>query len=264
MLACCSSPQWARQVAAGRPYADVAAVLAAADAALAALSDADLDDALAGHPRIGERVDHNGGEWSRQEQSGMDSASRTTAEEMAAGNREYEARFGHVYLVSAAGRSAQEMLDFLRERLGNDPATERGDRPHRAGQDQPQPAEPAARRRRPRSRSRSNEQPDHARAGRRSRPPGGRRTPSGSSPPTAPSWSAGGPTTTAGSRGWSPSRWSPGDYRLVFDTGGYHRATGQTGFYPEVAITFRVTDPQQHHHVPLLLAPFAYSTYRGS
>jgi 5-hydroxyisourate hydrolase len=55
-----------------------------------------------------------------------------------------------------------------------------------------------------------------------------------------------------------------GDYRLVFDTGGYHRATGQTGFYPEVAITFRVSDPQEHHHVPLLLAPFAYSTYRGS
>jgi 5-hydroxyisourate hydrolase len=55
-----------------------------------------------------------------------------------------------------------------------------------------------------------------------------------------------------------------GDYRLVFDTGGYHRSTGQTGFYPEVAITFSVTDPQQHHHVPLLLAPFAYSTYRGS
>lgn len=125
LLACCSSPQWARQLVAGRPYADQAAVLAAADDALAALSEADLDDALAGHPRIGERVDHTGGEWSRQEQSGMDSASQTTAERMAAGNRDYEARFGHVYLVSAAGRSAQEMLDFLRERLGNDPATER-------------------------------------------------------------------------------------------------------------------------------------------
>jgi 2-oxo-4-hydroxy-4-carboxy-5-ureidoimidazoline decarboxylase len=125
LLACCSSPQWAGRLTAGRPYADDAAVLAAADAALAALSDRDLDDALAGHPRIGERVDHDGGEWSRQEQSGMDSASSSTAEQMAAGNRDYEARFGHVYLVSAAGRSAQEMVDFLRERLGNDPDTER-------------------------------------------------------------------------------------------------------------------------------------------
>ncbi len=126
LLACCASPVWARQLVTGRPYADDAAVLTAADEVLAELSDADLDDALAGHPRIGERVDHTGGEWSRQEQSGMDSATERTAREMADGNRAYETRFGHVYLVSAAGRSAQEMLDFLRERLGNDPGTERG------------------------------------------------------------------------------------------------------------------------------------------
>jgi 5-hydroxyisourate hydrolase len=56
----------------------------------------------------------------------------------------------------------------------------------------------------------------------------------------------------------------PGAYRLVFATGAYHAATGQTGFYPEVAITFAITDAAQHHHVPLLLAPYAYSTYRGS
>jgi 5-hydroxyisourate hydrolase len=56
----------------------------------------------------------------------------------------------------------------------------------------------------------------------------------------------------------------PGPYRLVFATGAYHAATGQTGFYPEVAITFTITDAAQHHHVPLLLAPYAYSTYRGS
>lgn len=55
-----------------------------------------------------------------------------------------------------------------------------------------------------------------------------------------------------------------GTYTLTFDTGAYHAATGQQGFYPEVAITFAVTDATQHHHVPLLLSPFAYSTYRGS
>jgi 5-hydroxyisourate hydrolase len=55
-----------------------------------------------------------------------------------------------------------------------------------------------------------------------------------------------------------------GTYRLTFDTGSYHAATGQVGFYPEVSISFAINDPQQHHHVPLLLAPFAYSTYRGS
>jgi 5-hydroxyisourate hydrolase len=55
-----------------------------------------------------------------------------------------------------------------------------------------------------------------------------------------------------------------GTYRLTFDTGGYFAATGQRGFYPEVAVTFTVAEPGQHHHVPLLLSPFAYSTYRGS
>jgi 5-hydroxyisourate hydrolase len=55
-----------------------------------------------------------------------------------------------------------------------------------------------------------------------------------------------------------------GTYRLVFATGDHFAATGQQGFYPEVTVTFTVTDPAQHHHVPLLLSPFAYSTYRGS
>lgn len=55
-----------------------------------------------------------------------------------------------------------------------------------------------------------------------------------------------------------------GTYTLTFDTGGYFAATGQQGFYPEVAVTFTVTEPGRHLHVPLLLSPFAYSTYRGS
>ncbi|MCU1660926.1 MAG: 5-hydroxyisourate hydrolase [Pseudonocardiales bacterium] len=55
-----------------------------------------------------------------------------------------------------------------------------------------------------------------------------------------------------------------GPYRITFDTGGYFAASGQQGFYPEVAVTFIVIDPGEHHHVPLLLSPFAYSTYRGS
>jgi 5-hydroxyisourate hydrolase len=55
-----------------------------------------------------------------------------------------------------------------------------------------------------------------------------------------------------------------GTYRLVFDTAGYFEATGQRGFYPEVSIAFSIVDPAEHYHVPLLLAPYAYSTYRGS
>ena len=53
-------------------------------------------------------------------------------------------------------------------------------------------------------------------------------------------------------------------YRILFDSGAYFAATGARGFYPEVAIVFEVTEPAEHHHVPLLLSPFGYSTYRGS
>ena len=61
-----------------------------------------------------------------------------------------------------------------------------------------------------------------------------------------------------------PEVLAPGDYRLTFDTGAYFAARGTASFYPLVQITFRIADPAQHHHVPLLLSPFAYSTYRGS
>jgi 5-hydroxyisourate hydrolase len=55
-----------------------------------------------------------------------------------------------------------------------------------------------------------------------------------------------------------------GVYRLRFDTAAYFLTLGTTGFYPEVVVAFRVDDPAAHYHVPLLLSPFGYSTYRGS
>ena len=55
-----------------------------------------------------------------------------------------------------------------------------------------------------------------------------------------------------------------GHYRLIFDTGAYFRAAGEADFYPEVSVTFVVGAGEEHYHVPLLLSPFGYSTYRGS
>ncbi len=55
-----------------------------------------------------------------------------------------------------------------------------------------------------------------------------------------------------------------GPHRLVFDTGAWFAAQDRAAFYPEVVLAFAVQEPAEHHHVPLLLAPFAYSTYRGS
>jgi 5-hydroxyisourate hydrolase len=65
-------------------------------------------------------------------------------------------------------------------------------------------------------------------------------------------------------RDLAPDGLGAGVHRLVFATGEYFAATGQTGFYPEVPVVFEVTDTDRHYHVPLLLSPFAFSTYRGS
>jgi 5-hydroxyisourate hydrolase len=62
-------------------------------------------------------------------------------------------------------------------------------------------------------------------------------------------------------RDLGPETLAPGVYRLVFATGAY---LGPDAFFPEVTLTFRIADGSAHHHVPLLLSPFAYSTYRGS
>lgn len=62
-------------------------------------------------------------------------------------------------------------------------------------------------------------------------------------------------------RDLGPDELTPGVYRLVFDTAAY---LGPDGFFPEIAVTFRLADGRAHHHVPILLSPFAYSTYRGS
>ena len=61
-----------------------------------------------------------------------------------------------------------------------------------------------------------------------------------------------------------PEVLDPGDYRLRFASGAYFAAAGVTGFYPEVVVAFTVADAAEHYHVPVLLSPFGYSTYRGS
>jgi 2-oxo-4-hydroxy-4-carboxy-5-ureidoimidazoline decarboxylase len=118
LLGVCAAPRWAEEVVAARPYGSPAALQAAA---AAALTDADLDPALAGHPRIGERA----GGASAREQAGVASAGDAVRAALAAGNTAYEVRFGWVYLVCASGRAAEDLLATLHARLGNDPATER-------------------------------------------------------------------------------------------------------------------------------------------
>ena len=127
LLTCLNVPRWAAEVASGRGYADFAALAAQAEASAAQLSDDELFAALDGHPRIGERAGAgHDAEFSAQEQAQVD-RDDAVREALLAGNREYEARFDHVFLIRASGRSPEEMLAELRRRLGNDDETERAE-----------------------------------------------------------------------------------------------------------------------------------------
>ncbi|WP_026549257.1 2-oxo-4-hydroxy-4-carboxy-5-ureidoimidazoline decarboxylase [Arthrobacter sp. Br18] len=117
---CVDVPRWVEEIAAARPFASTADLLSFAATAAPGWTEAELDGALQHHPRIGERAAGTSPEadLSRREQSGVDT-STDTAEQLLAGNREYEDKFGRVFLIRAAGRSAEEILTSLRLRLNN-------------------------------------------------------------------------------------------------------------------------------------------------
>jgi allantoicase len=118
---CCGSSRWAESVAAKRPFADWDELILAADNTWNTLDPQDWLEAFRAHPRIGERATSR---WSAQEQSGTQTASTETMNALSAGNRDYEEKFGHIFLISASGKSADDILGNLRQRLGNDPETE--------------------------------------------------------------------------------------------------------------------------------------------
>ena len=119
----CASSTWARLVRDTRPWADAEALRAANHAAMSQLTPADLDQAMAGHARIGAPKD--GDATSQREQAGVHGADRALLDDLRSANASYEEKFGHVFLICATGRTAESMLAALRERHRNDPDTER-------------------------------------------------------------------------------------------------------------------------------------------
>lgn len=119
-------PAWVDAVVAGRPYGAVDALAAHAAALAATWTPADLDAALAHHPRIGQRPAGAGAEAaaSRREQAAMTGAGTDVTDAIAEGNIAYEERFGRVFLIRAAGRTPSELLAELTRRLDNDDETE--------------------------------------------------------------------------------------------------------------------------------------------
>ena len=126
---CCGSSSWVGQMIAGRPFNNLVDLLTRSQRVLDSLRREDWLEAFAHHPRIGDRAraaaqSHEAHKWSSQEQSAAADASTDTLADLAEGNRDYEGRFGYVFLISATGRTSEEMLATLRERMRNEPGTE--------------------------------------------------------------------------------------------------------------------------------------------
>jgi len=129
LLGCCGSARWAREVAALRPFRDSGRLLAEAERVWFELGREDWLEAFRAHPRIGEKkaeagVSEDARRWSEGEQSRAREASDETKAALVEANREYEEKFGFIFIVCATGKSAEEMLSLLRGRLKNDRETE--------------------------------------------------------------------------------------------------------------------------------------------
>jgi OHCU decarboxylase len=128
-LKCCGSQRWATAMTAARPFANVDELLTKGGSTWWSLSAEDWLEAFRAHPKIGEKKagavqSEEARKWSAQEQSGISAAAAGTMAALASGNRDYEQRFGFIFIVCATGKSSEEMLAILKGRLQNDAATE--------------------------------------------------------------------------------------------------------------------------------------------
>jgi OHCU decarboxylase len=128
-LRCCGATHWAEQMAARRPFASEAELLAAAGQVWQALAPEDWREAFAAHPRIGDLESLRSkfastAAWAAGEQAGVAGAADDILLALAEGNRAYDAKFGHRFILCASGKTADEMLALLRQRLDNGPEEE--------------------------------------------------------------------------------------------------------------------------------------------
>jgi len=129
LLQCCGSKRWAKEIATARPYPSLETLLTKSHDIWWSLDPNDWLDAFRSHPKIGEKkaaekVSAQSQQWSGQEQSGVAHASQDTVDSLASLNEDYEQKFGFIFIICATGKTSDEMLNALRERLEHDAETE--------------------------------------------------------------------------------------------------------------------------------------------
>jgi len=267
---CCASRTWIDKMIDKMPFDSAGNLIQhAANSWYNDCTIADWKEAFTGHPKIGDvnslrKKFTNTKEWAGNEQAKVAKANDETIQELAIANSLYEEKYGYIFIVSASGKSADEMLSILKTRLHHD----KNDEIYVA----------------------MNEQ-HKITVIRLTKLIDGLSEVDLSSHITthALDTSTGMPAsemliTLKGIRNdqWKPisvgitnndgrigdvlpsgKKLTTGTYVMIFNTQDYYKAKSQKGFYPEVSIQFEVTD-DSHYHIPLLINPFGYTTYRGS
>ena len=129
LLKCCGATRWAETVERDRPYASLEQLIAKANDVWWSLDEPDWLEAFRSHPKIGERkaanaVSAQSQQWSTQEQQGVQNAAQEAVEKLAQLNVDYEKKFGFIFIVCATGKSTDEILALLEQRLPNNAAVE--------------------------------------------------------------------------------------------------------------------------------------------
>lgn len=269
----CASRNWVRQMVAARPFANIEDLLNVSDRLWLGLSEADFLEAFEAHPQIGNvdslRAKYAGTKTlAAGEQSSVAVASEKTLQDLADGNRVYLEKFGFIFIVFATGKSAEQMLSLLRERLPNDRQAEIKN----AAEEQRKITVLRLRKLLGAADTKEDKKSmsqitTHILDTARGSPAAG--VPVSLSLQVADAWQllATGTTNSDGRvTDLLPEErvLAAGIYKMHFDTGAYFSTNDQKGFYPWAEVVFEINGGDSHYHIPLLLSPFGYSTYRGS
>lgn len=265
---CCVSKTWVSKMVESIPFASEDELIQ--KAAKIWFEDCSIDDykeAFTGHPKIGDihslkEKFSNTKDWANNEQSKMSEANQATIEALAKANTDYEAKFGYIFIVSASGKSAEELLAIIQTRLQHQPEDEINvamNEQHKITVIRLVKLIEAL--------SEKADLRSHLTTHALDTSIG---IPANQMMITLKN-SKGKPMSVGITN--SDGRISdvlpagrylkPDNYTMTFNTKNYYESHGQKGFYPEVSIQFIVTD-KSHYHIPLLINPFGYSTYRGS
>lgn len=281
---CCGSSSWVESMIDFQPYPSIEWLHRISDEIWNELDEADYLEAFSHHPMIGDMASLKAkftstANWAGDEQKGSQSADEQTLIALEQGNQAYLDKFGFIFIVCATGKSAQQMLELLKNRLPNDRKTEiriaaseqnkithlRIDKliEHQETGSSQVKSNPE---KQSKIETTMNPITTHVLDTAKGNPAAGIGVKLEKLNGNSTIEMASGITDTDGRiMHWDIEKFSDlfeaGNYLITFDVDEYHQGKG---FFPRVSIPFKVDDPEQHYHVPLLLSPFSYSTYRGS